>query len=119
MQTVYVAGPLTNGGRLDIQEQRLNIRRACSAADTLMMRGFAPFVPHLSWHQNEMFPRDRELWMRVCLELVGVHNILLRLPGDSEGADQEVGKAQRLSIPVYYSIGELIRHEGESYLPQV
>ena len=37
---------------------------------------------------------------------------LLRLKGESAGADKEVALAKELGIPVYYSIKSLLEGEG-------
>jgi hypothetical protein len=39
-------------------------------------------------------------WLAVC-------DCVLRLPGESKGADAEVKFAQEIGKPVYYSIAEL------------
>ena len=42
----------------------------------------------------------------IDLEWVSCSDAVLRLPGESAGADREVQHAKSLNIPVYYSIEE-------------
>jgi hypothetical protein len=39
-------------------------------------------------------------WLKCC-------DAVLRLPGESTGADREVALAKELGIPVYYSIADI------------
>lgn len=41
------------------------------------------------------------------IEWVEVSDALLRLPGESKGADMEVARANEIGVPVYHSIEEL------------
>lgn len=95
---VYVAGPYTNGDKLD------NTMNAVYAAELLMQLGYVPFVPHLSHYWDEQFPHDHAEWIDWCLEWVKCCDAILRLPGDSKGADIETELAAALGIPVYESI---------------
>lgn len=93
---VYIAGPYSKG------DTAMNVRTAIMAASGLMDRGFAPFVPHLThlWHM--VSPRPYEDWMKLDSQFLPCCDILLRLPGESPGADAEVGVAQEMDIPVYF-----------------
>jgi hypothetical protein len=99
---VYVAGPMKSG-------LEVGIHRAVQAADELMAEGFIPFLPQLQALWNMISPKDDiygyflpfdYAWIDVC-------DCLLRLSGDSFGADQEVVYAQKIGKPVFYSIPEL------------
>ena len=50
-------------------------------------------------------------WMELAPEFVKRCDILLRLPGESNGADMEVVLAESLDIPVYYSVRDLLMKE--------
>jgi hypothetical protein len=102
MKRVYVAGPYSRG---DIV---LNIREALFHADWLMAAGYIPFVPHLTGFWHLCFPRAYESWLAYDMEWLRVCDALLRMSGESPGADREVAEAQRLGIPVFYSVPELI-----------
>lgn len=59
---------------------------------------------------NEMLHAD---WLRVDFEYVRRCDALLRLPGESVGADAEVSEALRIGVPVFYSIDDLIAWSKE------
>lgn len=99
---VYVAGPYTKGDVV------LNTRAAIEAGQTLLLAGHAPFVPHLTHFWHLMFPGPYEQWLELDLAWLEVCEALIRLPGESSGADGEVRRAIELKIPVYYSVGDFL-----------
>lgn len=106
MKTVYVAGPYTQGNTIQ------NIRMAIEAGEALANAGFAPFIPHLTafWdmlHEHPVsfwYAQDNE-WLRHC-------DVLLRLRGESQGADAEVQLAKQLGKAIYHNVFDLIATEG-------
>jgi len=101
MIKVYIASPYTKG------DVAVNVRVQLEMANTLMDLGFAPFAPLYSHFQHMAFPRPYEDWIKIDLEWVKVCNCVLRLPGESAGADGEVFYAEQREIPVFYSLEEL------------
>ena len=99
---VYVAGPLTLGDRL------ANVEAACIAGRELIERGYAPMVPHLSHHIDPVDALGHATWIDVDLAWVAVSDAVLRMPGESIGADQEVAFARQRGVPVFQSIAALI-----------
>ncbi len=97
---VYVAGPYTKG------DVAVNVRDAVLAADFLFTLGCMPYVPHLSHFWHLVRPRPYEDWLRLDIEWLEVCDALVRLPGESSGADGEIKRAVQLGIPVFYSLGE-------------
>lgn len=102
MRRVYVAGPYTHG------DVAVNVKTALDAAIALLDAGFAPYVPHLTHFLHMMHPRPYKDWIALDLEWLPVCDALIRLHGESPGADREVAEAQRLGIPVYQSVAALI-----------
>lgn len=102
MKYVYVAGPYSNG---DVGG---NVREALLMGDMLVVIGCEVFIPHLShlWHMIR--PHDYEFWMERDMAWLKKCDALLRLPGESLGADREVQAAVELGIPVYLNLGDLI-----------
>lgn len=92
---VYVAGPYTRG------DVATNVRKAIEAASSLVDRGFAPFVPHLTHFWHILSPRPYEFWLDLDFEYLRCCDAVLRLPGESSGADREVELAKSLGIPVF------------------
>lgn len=91
---VYVAGPYTGG------DVAWNVARAMDVADQLLSAGLAPFCPHLSHFLHLHHPHGYETWMALDMAWLAACDVLVRLPGDSPGADREVAEAEQLGIPV-------------------
>jgi hypothetical protein len=105
---VYIASPYTKG------DVAVNVRRQLDAANELMDLGFAPFVPLYSHFQHLVHPRPYQDWVDIDLEWVPSCDVLLRLPGESAGADGEVACADRFGLLIVYSITELLAHFPEN-----
>jgi hypothetical protein len=101
---IYVAGPYTKG------DVAVNVHRAFKAANDLADRGFAPFVPHGTHFWHLMFERAYEFWLELDNQFLPCCQAVLRIPGESSGADNEVALARKLDIPVFTDIEELDRH---------
>lgn len=99
---VYIAGPYTKGDVV------MNIRKAVEAADVLANVGCAPFIPHLSHLWHTISPHDYEFWLDQDMQWLERCDVLLRLPGESAGADREVDIAFALSIKTYYGVYNLL-----------
>jgi len=102
MKKIFISSPYTIG---DTGE---NVRAQIQAANELMDLGFTPFIPLLSHFQHIVFPRPYQDWIENDLEWLEVCDAVLRLPGESKGADLECERAKELGIPVYYSINNLL-----------
>jgi hypothetical protein len=57
-----------------------------------------------------LFPRPYEFWLELDNQFLPCCAALLRLPGESSGADKEVQLAQSLGIPVFTEIESLIEN---------
>lgn len=104
MTRVYIAGPYTLGNPSE------NVRIALSMADELFMRGFLPFVPHLFHFWDLISPKSYDEWMDMCSDWLETCHCLLRLPGPSRGADEEVDMMRSLNRPVFFNIEDLFTH---------
>ena len=104
MTKVYIASPYTLG---DIA---VNVKMQLDFANKLIEMGFAPFVPLYSHFQHMAHPQPYEVWAMLDLEWLHVCDCLLRLPGESKGADNEVHYMESLNKPVFYSIEDLKNH---------
>lgn len=99
---VYIAGPYTR------PDPCANTHAAMRMWDLLYEKGYAPFCPHWSHFQHTCMPRHYSDWLAFDLEWLRVCDAVLRLPGESSGADEEVAEAKRLGIPVFHTVEELI-----------
>ena len=99
---VYIAGPYTKG------DVAINTRNNALMGTRLANLGYSPYVPLLThlWHLID--PQPYEFWTTLDNEWVSACDVLLRMPGDSSGADAEVCLARSLGIPVVCSVEELL-----------
>ena len=95
---VYVAGPYTTG------DVAVNVRQAIEAADFLLKAGHIPFLPHLTHFWHLVCPGPYEQWIALDLAWLPFCEALVRLDGESSGADNEVKEAGRLGIPVFHGL---------------
>lgn len=101
---VYIAGPYSKG------DVAVNVKNAYEMADKIALIGLYPFVPHHTHFWHMLFPKKYEFWLDQDNAFLDVCNCLIRIPGDSNGADLEVGRAREINIPVFYSFEELKKH---------
>lgn len=98
---IYISGPITLGNG------RWNFFKSVETQAQLIESGFAPLNPVLTMmlpgHQNI----SHEAWLEVDLPWIECADAVLRLPGESAGADEEVAFAEDHNIPVFISIETL------------
>jgi hypothetical protein len=104
MKKVYIASPYSVG------DPETNVRRQIDAADELINAGFYPYLPLLSHYQHIIHPHDYETWVRLDNAWVSSCDALLRLPGESKGADDEVMLAFKWGLPIYHSVEDLVKY---------
>ncbi len=95
---VFISGPYTKG------DVALNVRNAIHAADAVLVLGHHPFIPHLTHFWHLVSPKPYEEWLAIDLVWLNKCDCLIRLPGESNGADKEVAEARRLGMPVYEGV---------------
>jgi len=93
---VYVAGPISKGMMRD------NVRLGIFGADRVWEMGAIPFCPHTSHFWDMISPHGYEEWLDMDFEVISRCDALLRLPGESKGADREVAFAREQQIPVFH-----------------
>lgn len=104
MKKIFIAGPYTKG------DVAINVKRAMDVADKLINLGHAPYCPHLTHflHMNKAQPYEK--WLILDSEYLKICDILIRLDGESNGADKEVQLAEKLNIPVFYNMEDLSQY---------
>jgi hypothetical protein len=85
-----------------------NMNQAINAADWLMALGHHPYLPHLTLFWNLISHHTWEEWLRLDEAWLMVCDCLVRLPGESRGADREVLFCQEHGIPVYFGMEALV-----------
>lgn len=101
IRRIYVAGPISIG------DMAQHVRVAIDASTALLELGYYPFCPHLTHFWHLIHPQEYEKWMEYDFEWLGQCDALLRLPGESPGADREVEFAKKHNMPVFHTIEEL------------
>src|SRR4051812_7042823 len=96
---VYVAGPVT-------ADPFGCVRQATNAWRRLKDLGCVPFLPQLSVLHEMVDPQSYEDWLAYDFAVIEHCDALVRLPGDSNGADQEVEHARSLGIPVFFGTND-------------
>jgi nucleoside 2-deoxyribosyltransferase len=96
---VYVAGPIT-GNPWGC------VRQAIKAFDMVRDAGCVPFIPQLSVLHEMVAPKLHSEWLDYDLDVIARCDALVRLAGDSSGADAEVRFAHELGIPVFFWLAE-------------
>lgn len=107
---VYISGPISNGGETtDEREVEFNVGKACEFAYELNKRGYAFHLPHLTVFFEKVTGTtiDYEDWMDTDIAWVEAADAILRVPGQSAGADRECEAALAVGIPVFTSLDAL------------
>ena len=126
---IYIAHPISKGPLVE------NLNRATEAFHQLVKAGYAPFCPGWSayakpaWEEHKYNEHSdcceptgyvlceatagghssmtHDEWLEVDLAWVAVADGVLRLLGESVGADRETAFALQNGIPLFHSIDEL------------
>lgn len=122
MKTIYVAGPLTPTGMYSknpVIDYLTNVRIMLRVALDLFFAGFDPFVPALDfmfWFvlkdseyiTEPMIKRYSKTWLSKC-------DAVFLCPGwnRSKGTQQELKLAEKLGIPVFASLEDLLRERRD------
>ena len=100
MKHIFIAGPYKG-------DQAVNVHQAIRAADRLLACGYVPYVPHFTHFWDLLYLHSRSEWLAYHANWLRRCDALLRLEGQSKGADEEVALAATLDIPIFYSIANL------------
>jgi len=113
---ILIAGPYKSGTNGNPDAMAANLRKLEAAAWPIFEAGHVPMIgewvalPVLhsagatvtdSLADDVLYPTAQRL-LQHC-------DAVLRLPGESTGADQDVETAKRLGLPVYYDITQIPR----------
>ena len=99
---IYISGPITLG------DAKHNFQQAAEAQRRLLIEGFAPWNPMLTMLLDYAEEIPHAVWVDADLPWIEAAKAVLRLPGESVGADAEVAFARSKDVLVYYDIDELI-----------
>ncbi|PZR51779.1 DUF4406 domain-containing protein [Xylanimonas oleitrophica] len=114
MTRPLIAGPYQSGTDGEPAAMEANLRRLEEAAWPIFRAGHVPMIGewvalpvlrsagatvHDELAADVLYPTAQRL-LQHC-------DAVLRLPGESRGADQDVAIAQRLGLPVYHDVAEI------------
>jgi hypothetical protein len=104
---IYVTAPYTGDG--SPEDKYRNTCIAKEAARALALKGHYPHCPHAATaFLDGNKGLDYEYFMRMDLYYIQtMMDAVLRLPGDSPGAEREVKLAKAMGLPVYTSVDEV------------
>ncbi|HET9887995.1 MAG TPA: hypothetical protein VFR10_10825 [bacterium] len=106
---IMISGPYTSGARSDADRER-NLQAMNQIAYDVFRRGHVPVIgvnlalPIISAAGSNTL---EDLMMPLSLALADRCDAVLRIGGESRGADQEVERVRQRGCPVYHSIDEL------------
>lgn len=113
--TILIAGPYRSGTHDDPARMAENLRRLEAAALPLFRAGHLPLIgewvalPLLALAGSTR-PGD-DAWQEILYpaahRLLARCDAVLRLPGTSAGADEDVRRAQARGLPVYYRLADV------------
>lgn len=111
---ILIAGPYRSGTDGDPAAMAANLARLEAAAWPIFAAGHLPMIgewvalPVLrSADAGPTDPLAEKVLYPTAERLLDRCDALLRLPGDSHGADQDVAIAESRGLPVYHDISEI------------
>jgi hypothetical protein len=112
---VLIAGPYLSGTNGDPQKVAHNRERLESFALPIYERGHLPMVGewmalpiiHAAGGRSAGDAVFQAYQYPVAHRLLECCDAVLRIPGESRGADLDVGRARQLGLPVYTDVNEL------------
>ncbi|WP_228374205.1 DUF4406 domain-containing protein [Demequina phytophila] len=115
---ILIAGPYASGTGGDPALMARNLERLEEAAWPVFAAGHVPMIgewvalPVLrsAGADGPQDPLAAQVMYPTAERLLAHCDAVLRLPGDSKGADQDVAIARERGIPVYFSLEEIPRH---------
>lgn len=119
-QMILIAGPYRSGTGDDPARIAANLARLEQAAWPIFQAGHVPMIgewvalPVLrsAGAEGPLDPLAGQVMYPTAQRLLEHCDAVLRLPGESTGADQDVAIAHRRGIPVYERIEEIPGYRG-------
>jgi hypothetical protein len=117
---ILIAGPYRSGTGDDPQLMAANLARLEEAALPLFRAGHVPVIGEwlalpLLRRAGSHKPSDtayQEIVYPIAHRLLEHCGAVLRLPGESKGADDDVRRADALGIPVFHRVDDLLSSVG-------
>jgi hypothetical protein len=117
---ILIAGPYRSGTNDDPTKMAANLARLEEAAWPIFAAGHVPMIgewvalPVLhSAGESVSSPLAEQVMYPVAQRLLEHCDGVLRLPGESTGADLDVAFAQRRGLPVYHRLEDIPARTGQ------
>lgn len=113
---IYIAGPIGNGGACDDEQMKKNVRNAEELMKQLMIKGYSPICPHLSYYcwknwMEDGYDMGWEHWMRIDKEFVHACDYFFYMTpevyGKSKGASLELVQAKKEGKRIFINLEEV------------
>lgn len=112
---ILVAGPYRSGTNDEPEKMEENLRRLESVTLAIFRLGHIPMIGEwvalpllrLAGCQQPGDEAWQEILYPVANRLITRCDAVLRLPGESKGADEDVRLAQALNLAVYYRVDDV------------
>lgn len=112
---ILIAGPYRGGTHGDPVRIAENLRRLEDAALAVYERGHMPMIgewvslplSHAAGSERVGDEISERFLYPAARRLIGQCDAVLRIPGESKGADGDVKLADKLSLPVYYRLEDI------------
>jgi len=98
----------------------VNVRQAIHAGNLVAERGHIPFIPHLTHFWHLLTPHeDINFWYRYDIEWLKLCHALLRLEGESKGADEKERIAREMGIPIFTNVFSIPMINNEPHAAKI
>jgi hypothetical protein len=94
MKLVYIASPYSIGCKEE------NVNKQIDFAELIMLLGHCPIIPLYSHYHELRHSHDYKEWIEIDKAKILKCDMLVRLPGESKGADIECQFAYEHNIPI-------------------
>jgi hypothetical protein len=121
-QLILIAGPYRSGTGDDPNLMAKNLQRLEEAAWPIFQAGHIPMIgewvalPVLqsAGAAGPLDPLAEQVMYPTAERLLAHCDAVLRLPGESTGADQDVAIARQRGLPVYHRLQEIPGYQAEA-----
>ena len=122
---ILIAGPYRSGTNDDPVAMAANLSRLEEAAWPIFRSGHVPMIGewvalpvlHSAGASGPLDPMAEHVMYPVAERLLAHCDAVLRLPGASTGADQDVRIAESRDLPVYYRVEDIPGYQAEARQP--
>jgi hypothetical protein len=114
-QLILIAGPYRSGTDDDPDRMAANLHRLEEAAWPIFQAGHVPMIGewvalpvlHSAGATGPLDPLAEKVMYPTAQRLLAHCDAVLRLPGESTGADHDVAIARQAGLPVYHRLEEI------------